>query len=320
VNEFALIERFFAAQPVARADVVLGIGDDAALTRVPPGQELALTTDTLVAGVHFLADAEPADLGYRALAVNLSDLAAMGAEPAWFLLNLTLPVPDERWLTGFCAGLYELARAHGAQLVGGNTARGPLNIGITAAGLVPAGAALTRRGALAGDRVYVTGELGDAALALRHRLGVYPLAAADFAAVRPRLDRPTARVAQGLKLRGLASAAIDVSDGLLADLGHVLAASGVGARLELARLPLSATYRAHLNAVGWEPALAHGDDYELCFTVPAARVAAVEALRPQLGCRLSAIGEIVAAPGLALLDPAGRPYRPRAAGHDHFAQ
>lgn len=318
MDEFEIIRTFFATQPVTRADVALGIGDDAALLRVPAGQELVATTDTLVAGVHFLADADPADLGYRALAVNLSDLAAMGAEPAWTTLSLTLPAADPRWLEAFCRGFYELTREFGVQLVGGNLARGPLNITVSAYGHVPAGAALRRTGASAGDAIYVTGTLGDAALALHHRLGRHRLEALAFESVRARLDRPLPRVRAGLQLRGIASAAIDISDGLLADLGHVLEASRVGARIELTCLPLSPVYRAERAQVGWEPALAQGDDYELCFTVPRERIATLETLAPVFGCAVTRIGEIVMQPGLTVLDESGEQYVPRHAGHDHF--
>lgn len=318
MDEFEIIRTFFATQPVTRADVALGIGDDAALLRVPAGQELVATTDTLVAGVHFLADADPADLGYRALAVNLSDLAAMGAEPAWTTLSLTLPDADPRWLEAFCRGFYELTREFGVQLVGGNLARGPLNITVGAYGHVPAGAALRRAGAGVGDAIYVTGALGDAALALNHRLGRHRLESGAFESVRARLDRPLPRVRQGLLLRGIASSAIDLSDGLLADLGHVLEASRVGARIELARVPLSPVYRAERAQVGWEPALAQGDDYELCCTVPRERIAALEALAPEFGCAIAHIGEIEAQSGLTVLEESGERYVPRRAGHDHF--
>lgn len=318
MDEFEIIRTFFATQPVTRADVALGIGDDAALLRVPAGQELVATTDTLVAGVHFLADADPADLGYRSLAVNLSDLAAMGAEPAWTTLSLTLPAAEPRWLEAFCRGFYELTREFRVQLVGGNLARGPLNITVGAYGHVPVGAALRRSGASAGDAIYVTGALGDAALGLNHLLGRHRLEAGAFASVRTRLERPKPRVMEGLRLRGVASAAIDISDGLLADLGHVLEASGVGARIELARLPLSPAYRAERAQVGWEPALAQGDDYELCFTVPRERIAALEVLASEIGCAVTRIGEIVAHPGLTVLDESGERYVPRGTGHDHF--
>ena len=320
MTEFELIRRFFASQPIRRADVTVGIGDDAAVLRPPAGQELAVTTDILVEGAHFLPGADPAALGHKALAVNLSDLAAMGAEPAWFLLNLTLPEADEAWLKGFCEGLYALARQYDMQLVGGNTARGPRAIAIEAQGFVPAGRALLRSGARPGDGVYVTGRLGDAGLALLHRLGKHGLSESELAAVVARLDRPAPRVREGMALRGVATSAIDISDGLIADLGHILEASGVGARIELEKIPVSSVYRAQLGEVGWDVALANGEDYELCFTVPEQNRAALEALAPRWDCGISRIGEIVAEPGLRVRDAAGRPYTPRAHGHNHFAE
>jgi thiamine-monophosphate kinase len=318
VNEFELIRRFFARQDVARADVVAGIGDDAALLQPPAGQQLAVTSDLLVSGVHFLPDADPFSLGHKALAVNLSDLAAMGAEPAWFMLNLALPKADARWLGPFCHGMFELAREHNVQLVGGDTSRGPLAIAIEAHGFVPPGQALRRSGAKAGDRIYVTGSLGDAALALRHRLGGIRLSERDLAAVANRMDRPTPRVREGLMLRDVAHAAIDISDGLLADLGHILEMSRVGARIHLEKIPVSPVCRAHIAETGWDMVLANGDDYELCFTVPEKHVAALEKLRPACGFHL--IGVIEAEPGLRIIDADGKPYQPRQTGHDHFAE
>ena len=318
MTEFELIRSFFASQPVARTDVRVGIGDDAALVQPPPGMELAVTTDILVAGVHFFEDADPRQVGYKSLAVNLSDLAAMGADPAWFLLDLTIPKPDPVWLRAFAEGLHGLAREHNAQLIGGDTSRGPLAIAITAIGLVPTGEALLRSGARAGDIVCVTGTLGDAALALDAQQGKYRLPANDLQALRQRLERPAARVLEGKALRAHASSAIDISDGLLADLGHILEASQVGARVQLDAVPLSPVYRAHLEQVGWDDALAGGDDYELCFTVPAAKQREVEALARRTGFSVSAIGEIISAHGLEVRDAAGRSYRPQRSGHDHF--
>ena len=318
MNEFELIRTFFARQQISRADVAAGIGDDAALLQPPPGQQLAVTSDLLVSGVHFFPDADPVALGHKALAVNLSDLAAMGAEPAWFLLNLTLPRVDTAWLEKFCQGMFGLAREYGVQLVGGDTSRGPLAIAIEAHGFVPAGQALRRSGAKVGDRIYVTGTLGDAALALQHRLGRLPLPQNDIASVTARLDRPTPRVREGMALRGLANSAIDVSDGLLADLGHILEMSRVGARIFLDKIPVSPVCRAHIKDLGWDAVLATGDDYELCFTVPAANIAALEKL-PSAGA-FHHIGEIEAEAGLRIVDESGKAYRPRETGHDHFAK
>ena len=317
MTEFELIRTFFASQPIHRADVIVGIGDDAAVLRPPPGRELVVTTDILIEGVHFLPGADPAALGHKALAVNLSDLAAMGAEPAWFLLNLTLPRADADWLRGFCAGLYTLARRYNMQLVGGNTARGSLAIAVEAHGFVSAGRALTRGGARPGDGVYVTGSLGDAGLALAHRLKRRELSAREAAAIADRLDRPEPRVEEGMALRGIATSAVDISDGLIADLGHILEASGVGARVVLEDIPLSATYRARLREIGWDTALAGGEDYELCFTAPTQNKAALERALPG---RFTRIGEITAQRGLNLLLPSGEPYTPALTGHDHFAE
>ena len=318
MNEFELIRTFFARQPVSRADVVAGIGDDAALLLPPAGQLLAVTSDLLVSGVHFLPDVEPRSLGHKALAVNLSDLAAMGAEPAWFLLNLVLPEADAQWLERFCGGMFDLARAYDVQLVGGDTSRGPLAIGIEAHGFVPEASALRRSGAKIGDRIYVTGTLGDAAVALRHRLGKQRLSEDDFAAVVERLDRPTPRVHEGMLLRGLAHSAIDISDGLAADLGHILELSQAGARIFLDKIPMSPVCRAHIKKFGWEAALAMGDDYELCFTVPLKNIGALEKL--QFTCGLHCIGEIESEPGLRIVDELGGPYRHAFTGHDHFAK
>lgn len=318
MNEFELIRQFFAAQSVARDDVVLGIGDDAAVLAPPPGKHLVVTTDTLVEGVHFFPDANPIDVGHKALAVNLSDLAAMGAEPAWFLLNIVLPTPDESWVRGFCQGLFALAGAHGVQLVGGNTSRGPRTIAIEAHGFVPEGEAVRRDGAEPGDSIYVTGELGDAALALRHRLGERTLPNADYEAIRARAERPTPRVREGMLLRRFATSAIDISDGLIADLGHILDASGVGALVVRDRVPISDTYRTHLPQAGWDLALAGGDDYELCFTVPARHDVEFSRWQSKFGCRATCIGEIVSGPGLQIIDAAGNPYRPATSGYEHF--
>jgi thiamine-monophosphate kinase len=318
LNEFQLIRKYFAAQPVARDDVVLGIGDDAAVLAPPLGKQLVVTTDTLVEGVHFLPDCDPIALGHKALAVNLSDLAAMGAEPAWFLLNIVLPDTDEKWLSGFCEGLFSLASTHKVQLIGGNTARGPRSIAIEAHGFVPEGEAVRRGGAEPGDSIYVTGELGDAALALQHTLGKRRLAEADFSAVRARSQRPLPRVREGMLLRRFASSAIDLSDGLVADLGHVLEASGAGALIVRDRVPLSDTYRKHIADVGWDLALGGGEDYELCFTVPARHDAEFARWQPKFGCRVTCIGEIVSGPGLQILDAAGNSYRPAVAGYRHF--
>lgn len=322
MNEFALIRRYFQGAGLARAvtrnDVALGIGDDCAVLSPPPGMRVALTTDTLNVDVHFPAATDPEAIGYKSLAVSLSDLAAMGAIPAWFSLNLSLPEARESWLAGFSRGLLTLAQQHEMQLIGGDTTRGPLSIGITALGFLPTDKALTRAGARVGDRIYVTGTLGDAALALAVLRREVTLAADHHPHVLAKLHRPQARVAEGTTLRDLASACIDISDGLVADLGHVLAASHVGARVDLRRMPLSTAYQSVAADVGWAPAATHGDDYELCFTLPPAAQPAFEQLLPRFTCGVTYIGDIEAEPGLRLIDATGPVALPARAGFDHF--
>jgi len=292
LGEFELIRRYFAESDPTRSDTRLGIGDDAALVWCAAGMELAVTVDTLVAGVHFLPEVEPFSLGHKALAVNLSDLAAMGAEPAWCTLALTLPEADAAWLRGFADGFLGLARRHGVELVGGDTTRGPLSITIQAMGQVPVGQALKRSGARPGDLIYVSGPLGDAGLGLKLRLGQ---ANRNEPTALAALERPEPRLALGLALRQLATACIDISDGLAADLGHLLTASSAGATLVYEDL----------------------DDYELCFTVPPGRRVETDRLLGQLGLAGGAIGQIEAAPGLRILRhgealPLHRP------GYQHF--
>ena len=312
--EFALIDRYFT-RPARRADTVLGVGDDAALLTVPPGRWLVVTTDTMVAGTHFLTGDDPAALGHKLLAVNLSDLAAMGADPAWFTLALTLPTVESDWLDAFAGGLFALADASGIELIGGDTTRGPLSLTVQALGTVPLALALRRDGAQPGDGVYVSGTLGDAALALALRLeGV--LVPTKLAV---RLDRPTPRLALGRALRGCASAAIDISDGLIADLGHLCTRSGVGAEVDLAALPRSAAFDAAARgAQDTDKPLCGGDDYELCFTLPAAQETGVTALTAAAGCALTRIGRITAEPGVRCRDAAGRLLTPTRPGFDHF--
>ncbi len=317
-SEFELIDRWFKRMS-SRADVLLGVGDDAALLQVPPGRQLAVTVDTLVAGVHFPHETDAVSIGHKSLAVNLSDLAAMGAEPAWVTLALTLPQADEDWLAGFSHGFLELAEACGVSLVGGDTTRGPLSITVQASGFVPDGLALRRSGARPGDALCVTGSLGDAGLGLAWLLGERTLPPKVGQAVRERLDRPAPRIAAGLALRGLASAAIDISDGLAADLRHILQASGVGATVDVDALPLSEPVRTQSDAR--ELALASGDDYELLFAVaPADEQETVARLQAQ-GLRCTRIGRVEVEPGLRLTNADGSPYAaatPR--GYDHFQE
>ncbi len=315
LGEFELIRRYFADTRPGRGDTALGIGDDAALLRPPAGLELAVTTDTLLAGVHFLPGVDPATLGHKVLAVNLSDLAAMGAEPAWCLLALTLPAADEDWLRRFSGGFRDLARAHGVDLVGGDTTRGPLSITVQAIGLVPPGQALGRSGARPGDLIYVSGPLGSAGLGLAMQQGtVLPLDPPTVAA----LETPQPRCALGRALRGLASACIDVSDGLAADLGHLLTASRVGARLLYEQVPLSDRVRRHI-ASGGDAALPlmAGDDYELCFTIPRARRREADELLRRLELAGGCIGEVEEQPGLRIFRH-GAPLTLQKKGYDHF--
>jgi thiamine-monophosphate kinase len=319
MNEFELIQRFFTHTGSERSDVILSVGDDCALLRVPEGKELAVTIDTLVEGVHFLPGTDPQSLGHKALAVNLSDLAAMGAEPAWVTLALTLPSVDESWLAAFCRGFSALAEAHGVQLIGGDTTRGPLAISVQAQGFTESGQALRRSGAKAGDLIYVTGTLGDAGLALlaHHGTSVDP---EHLPYLQSRLDRPTPRIDVGGMLPGLASAAIDISDGLLADLGHICEASEVGAKLELAALPCSPGVRRYVDqSDDWGVVLSSGDDYELCFTVPPEHQADVEVLVEKFECGLSRIGVIEQQPGLRCMGEDGSLFSGASLGYEHFS-
>lgn len=312
MDEFGLIRQYFSGWPASSA-VKLGVGDDAAILAPAAGEEWVVCTDTLVEGRHFPASTEPDAIGHKALAVNLSDLAAMGARPVAFLLALTLPAPDEAWLVSFARGLRALAEAHQLALIGGDTTRGPLSITVTAIGAVPSGTGLRRSGAQVGDDIAVSGSLGDAALALRLGERAPP-------ELRVRLDRPEPRLALGQWLRGQANAAIDVSDGLYQDLGHVLAASGVGAELWAERLPASDAFRQHM---GGEHALAlqlaGGDDYELCFTAAPERMRRIVEAAP---VPVQRIGRVVAAGAgqapLAVLDANGATIAAPTSGYQHF--
>lgn len=316
MSEFDLIRAYFADIGPARTDAALGVGDDCALLDVPPGQSLAVSIDTLVSGVHFFPDCDPERLGHKSLAVGLSDLAAMGADPAWSTLALTLPAVDEDWIRAFSRGFARLSLEHGIRLVGGDTTRGPLSISVQVHGLVPSAAAIRRGGARPGDIVCVSGTLGDAGLALRQMLEGAPV----DPSLRRRLERPEPRVALGRALRGIASAMIDISDGLAGDLGHILVASGVGAELELARLPLTAAVSEVVaQSDDWSLPLSSGDDYELCFCVPPERADEVLALGGRLGCPVSVVGEIRQAPGLVCRLPSGEPLSARVGGYDHFS-
>jgi len=316
MSEFDLIRRYFTR---TTPHALLGVGDDAALLQVSAGKVLAVSTDMLVCGTHFLADADPFLLGHKTLAVNLSDLAAMGAAPRWALLSIALPKTDDAWLAQFSAGFFALAEQHQVELVGGDTTRGPLNLCVTIFGEVPAHQALRRSGAATGDEIWVSGCLGDAALALAHLQGRIVLPDAELEAILPALHQPQPRVALGLALRGIASSAIDISDGLLGDLGHILEASQLGARLDFDAIPVSATLRRRLaQPLARSCMLAGGDDYELCFTAPRARHAEVSEISARLALPLSCIGKIVAERGCMVHDALGNPLNIETSGYDHF--
>ncbi|WP_101926221.1 MULTISPECIES: thiamine-phosphate kinase [Luteimonas] len=313
-GEFDLIGRI-RARVAGRDDVVLGIGDDAAIVQVPRDRQLVIAMDTLNAGVHFPGDTAPADIGWKALAVNLSDLAAMAATPAWCTLSLSLPDSDAAWLDGFLDGFAALAAAQRVALVGGDTTRGPLSVCVTVHGLVAPDAALRRDAARVGDDIWISGTLGDAAAALRQ----WQAGGVRDPALRARLDRPTPRVALGLQLAGLAHAAIDVSDGLLADLGHVCVASHVGAELRLADLPASPTLRAACDPVMRASLQATGgDDYELCFTAPPQLRDRILQAAETAATPVTRIGVIGAGQSVSVRDGDGAPWRPARTGFDHF--
>jgi thiamine-monophosphate kinase len=310
--EFALIDRIRARATHARDDVLLGIGDDAALLQPPPGMQLAVTMDTLNDGVHFPRGTDAGLVGWKALAVNLSDLAAMGAEPAWCTLSLSLPEADPAWADAFLDGFLALALEHGVALIGGDTTRGPLAVSITAHGFVPAGAALRRDGARPGDEVWASGTLGDAAGALVLLQRGEPV----DGHLASRLHRPQPRVGLGVGLRGIASACIDISDGLLADLGHVCTASGVAASLDAVTVPTSDALRGAFDADALHALqLAGGDDYELCFTAPEAARASVEHAARGAGVPVTRIGRIAAGAGVSVRGA----RMPAGAGYQHFA-
>ena len=321
--EFDLIDLLRERTRVARDDVRLGIGDDGAVLAPPAGQELVVAIDTMVEGVHFLAGTDPRDLGWKALAVNLSDLAAMGATPAWALLALTMPRADAAFVRGFAEGFALLARQHQVALVGGDTTSGPLSITVAVHGFVPPGAALQRAGAQPGDLVLVTGWLGDALAglyALRDPPRDDPARAALRRTLIEHLTRPVPRVTAGIALRSLASACVDISDGLLADLGHICEASGVAAELDAPLLPRSPALRElHGEAQALEFALGGGDNYELCFTVPPLHLEQVLADLGRVGCGVTWIGRIVAGRGVRVRDAQGAWITPQMRGWEHFA-
>lgn len=318
LNEFALIRQYFTN--LGEGDgVALGVGDDCALLDIPVGSQLAVTTDTLVSGVHFPTTAKPEEIARRALRVNLSDLAAMGAEPRWFTLALTLPEADEGWLAAFSAALAEDANDFRCALVGGDTTAGPLTLSLQMMGLVPVGKALTRSGASAGDAIYVTGSLGEGAAALQLFAPDCPLPDSVQRQLHQRFYRPVPRLREGRKLRELASSAIDISDGLLADLGHIAESSGLGAEVQLSQLPMAPWLSAVTPAGQLQQwALAGGDEYELCFTVPQRHCSAVDALIAAGELVATCIGQMTTAAGVRCVDAEGRPVELAISGYQHF--
>lgn len=322
MGEFELIRKFFQ-RPVRRSP--LGVGDDCALLAPAAGMQLAVSTDMLVEGRHFFADVNPKLLGHKALAVNLSDLAASGAKPLAFTLALSMPRADANWCQAFAEGMFALADQHDCELIGGDTTQGPLNICITVFGEVPAGQALLRSGAKPGDDIWVSGSLGDARIALDALLRQHALPPAALAQARQRLEQPTPRVALGMALRGIASSCLDISDGLLGDLNHILEASHVGARIDanITRGLMQARRHPMMAALAMSRidacTLAGGDDYELCFTAPNHAQAAVLEAATQSGVPVACIGRIEAERGIRVMAPGGQQLPLRFAGFDHFA-
>jgi thiamine-monophosphate kinase len=315
-SEFDLIRQYFT-QPTSQTK--LGVGDDAALIEISAGHELAISVDMLVAGTHFFADTDPYNLGWKSLAVNLSDMAAMGAEPKWATLAIALPDANEAWVGAFAEGFFACAETFKVDLIGGDTTRGPLCISVQIMGQVRAGKALRRDGAKTGDDIWVSGNLGDAAMALNHLLNKFPLSAEELRQTLPALLKPQPRVELGLALKNIAHSAIDISDGLLADLGHILEASGVGAELNLADIPCSSILQNHLHIPFVQSMLlAGGDDYELCFTASSSSRAKIEEISQELGLKLNCIGKICGTKELIIRDADNNLIETGKTGFDHF--
>jgi thiamine-monophosphate kinase len=320
LTEFELIEKYFSSHKNARSDVIVSIGDDAAIVHVPPEKELVVSTDTLIEGVHFPIETSPEDIGYKALAVNLSDFSAMGAEPAWLTLALTLPRADDEWLKRFSQGLFELIEKYSLQLIGGDTTRGPLSITIQLMGFVSPGRALRREGAMPGDIIYVTGTLGDAGLALLDKNQPMNLNATQRIELNNRLQRPTPRLEIAKQLQGFASSAIDLSDGLGGDLQHILNRSHVGATVYVEKLPRSKTLLELVSThESIRLALSAGDDYELCFTAPEKASEEILAISKHCSVNCVAIGNIEQEPGLRWINADGKPYILTSQSYQHFS-
>ncbi|MCB1984325.1 MAG: thiamine-phosphate kinase [Burkholderiales bacterium] len=319
-SEFDIIQRYFS-RPVT--GTVLGIGDDAAIIAPNPDMELAVSTDTMVSGRHFFEDADPYKLGYKSLAVNLSDMAAMGVKPRWVTLSITLPrnlvESHEIWLSKFADGFYELAKHHQVALIGGNTTCGALNIGVQIIGEIEKGQFLRRSGAKSGDDIWVSGYLGDAALALKYMLREIDLTDYEADYCLSALHMPTARVELGQHLVGLVHCAIDISDGLVADLGHILASSKQAAIVRFDSLPCSTVMKRHRSLpLAQHCLLAGGDDYELCFTAPRENRSSIECIAQKFEIPLTCIGEVTRGEGLYVMDGRGREMKIEKKGYDHF--
>ncbi|WP_319782002.1 thiamine-phosphate kinase [Oceanisphaera sp. IT1-181] len=320
MNEFDIIKHYFTVAS-HRKDVIMGPGDDCALLQVPANTLLAVSTDTLVSGVHFFADMDPTALGHKALAVNLSDLAAMGADPCWVSLAITLPEVDEAWIKQFCAGFFELSEYYNVALVGGDTTKGPLSITVTVHGTLPLGKGLLRSGAQVGDGIYVTGTLGDAALGLQQALGNIQVPEAHQEFVRNKFEYPHPRILVGQALRDIATSALDLSDGLAGDLAHICRASGLRAQIEVDQLPLSDAMQAAVNQEqGWELALTGGDDYELCFTVSEMHRGQLETALSHSGVKFTRVGRMFSGEPSVELVHEGKPYQIVSQSWDHFCK
>lgn len=320
MKEFELIKKYFTEQAINRKDVCLGIGDDCALLSPSERHNIAVTTDTLVAGVHFPENTPPRAIGHKAIAVNLSDLAAMGAEPAWISVAITLPEIDELWISEFCGGLFELCEYYNVQLIGGDTTQGPLSITVTAQGLTPIDKHISRAGAKTGDWIYVTGEIGDAALAVKHYYGELKLESEALKQCQLRLDYPKPQVLAGQALREYASSAIDLSDGLLADLTHICKASNVGANIVLEDLPVSnVLYDTLGREEAIELALEGGDDYELLFTVSEDNKVGMETALANVGATITCIGQLNTSEKITTTLNS-KPTQINAQGFEHFSK
>lgn len=317
LSEFELIQQYFNRALKHSSGIIQGIGDDAAIVTVPSNMELVLSMDTLVQDVHFFANTRPEDVGYKALAVNLSDLAAVGAKPRWVTLSLTLPEADQAWLDKFTQGFFELANQTSVALIGGDLSRGPLSITVQAHGFLPQGKAILRNGAQLDDLIYVSGQLGDAGLALKLLDNTITIPEKNHTEVFNRLNRPCPRTELGMTLRDIATSAVDISDGLATDLGHILDASQCGAILNPEALPLSKAFNGLSTEEAWKIALTSGDDYELCFTIPADKKVVLEN-ELQSDIPLTCIGTIVPEAGVQWIKSDGTNFDLACSGYQHF--